>query len=145
MGKKSKRNRNKVGLAPPPTPRVPEVRKADDSDFSARSMAFENERTMRFFAEQIASVGFHFEDGRPFTMRVYDTMAPQMRKKFLALFFQQEWDMKSNEEKMNEVSKMPPECHVCNRQSNSMQPDGTVGYTRLICMECAMQKMLFGM
>ena len=101
---------------------------------------------MRMFGEKIASIpGFiELEDGRPFTLRAYDVMTPQQRKKLLAQFFTQEWDMKSNEQKMKEISEMPPECHVCNRQGSSSQPDAGVGYTRLICMECAMQKMLSG-
>jgi hypothetical protein len=111
-------------------------------EYSSRSAAFENEATMRFFAATIAAIGFKLNDDRPFTMEFYDSMTSEEQKSFLVVFFIQQWDHLTPQQRMQEIATMPPQCHECGQEKPSMAPDACIGYTRLYCSDCMLRRLL---
>ena len=112
------------------------------TEYSTRSMAFTNATTMRLFADLFIKSGM-LKDGRPFTLEVYDALSDEEKRAVLANAFILEWDSMSQEKKIQERSNMPPECNVCGMEKESSSPDASVGYTRLICSNCQLFKMLY--
>ena len=106
---------------------------------------FDNEATMRIFVEVVAISGFHCGkvDSRPVTMEWYDGLSLAAQKEFLKSVLIGLWDNMTLAERHEQVRLMPLECHRCNQRKPHTSVSAEVGYTRLICTDCAFQIFVY--
>jgi hypothetical protein len=113
---------------------------------STLEKVFTNAATVRLFATIVESSNQTLEDGRPFSMAIYDEWDEQEQRAFMVEFMLQRWDSLTPQQQMEETIGMTPVCHLCGSSADGINfaPDASVGNTRLFCSDCALKAVLRG-
>ena len=75
---------------------------------------------------------------------LYDSWDEEVQRAFVCKCLCERWDLLTAAQKVDEISKMPHSCHRCRARAAPLFPDAGMGFTKLMCNNCALKDLLDG-